>query len=440
MKFSKKKLLSLIESKIDEMAMDFDTPDRPSTDLSTKLGTGETPFKKIPLPKTGREEGQPAQNFQELLGSERYTQVIQKMRQYTGVQTTLTGEENIGPLTQMMMLAHNNIVRIESAHKRELEKLAVELVIREMGIPEDAFQWDVKIVGLGEISLDNFNMENQEQQQEPQIPEVNIDVEEDLMTDLEQLDLEKAKRRVINSIIQGSSKRGHYMYHLVPEKLRDITGSDTLLNDYGVLMSVNDTLYWQLSDDTMQMMMSQPGGHGGQEEVDRNTDPPTIKVRAVNFPICVHECIKGVMEVFGVQGQPEDSDMFEKVMESEDTLEKELWDLRLGPAIWDRLRSQFPEEILYDDTKVELQNYLLVEIFKLPAKKFLVLCKEVISGSENGKRLLSELVDNIVKRLNNEEISELFDEDLDELTDSTDDDDLGDFLGSLGIGLSDDED
>jgi hypothetical protein len=436
MKFSKKKLLSLIESNMNEMAMDYDTPDRPHGDISGKLATGETPLQKVPLPKTGREEGDPSQNFQELLASERYKQVVSKVRQYTGENPPMNADRGIGPLTQMMMSAHNRIVQTERAHRTQLEQLAVELVMKEMGIPEGSFQWDVKIVGMGEIDTENFNRENQ-QQQEPQIPQVNIEVEEELMTDLEQLNLEKAKRRLMNAMIQGASKKGHYMYHLVPEKIQEITGSETLLNDYGILMSINDSLYWQLGDDMMQAMMNQPGGVGGKEEVDTQTDPPTIKVRALNFPICVHECIKGIMEIFAVHGQPEDTDLNQAVSDSEDTLEKEMWDLRLGPAIWDRIRLQMPEDILTDENKVELQNYLLMEIFKLPAKKFLVLCKEVISGSEAGKRLLSELTDNIVRTFNDIEIDDLFNNDLEELSNESDGEDLKDWLGSLGVGLSD---
>jgi len=430
MKFSKKNLLSLIESNINEMAMDYDTPDRPHDDITGKLATGDTPLQKIPLPQTGREEGAPAQNFQELLASERYKQVVSKVRQYTGQNATMNADRGIGPLTQMMMSAHNRIVQTEMAHRVELERLAVELVMKEMGLAEGSLIWDVKIVGMGEIDTDNFNRE--QQQQEPQIPQVNIDVEEELMTDLEQLNLEKAKRRMMNAMIQGASKKGHYMYHLVPERIQQITGSQTLLNDYGVLMSINDSLYWQLGDETMQMMMNQPGGVGGKEEVDTETDPPTIKVRALNFPICVHECIKGVMEVFAIHGQPDDEEMNQAVSDSEDTLEKEMWDLRLGPAIWDRIRMQMPEDILTDENKVELQNYLLMGIFQLPAKKFLVLCKEVVSGSENGKRLLSELLDNVMKRFNDEEIEyDTFDEDLDSITDDTSDMDLNDFINSI---------
>lgn len=435
MKFSKKNLLSLIQENINEMAMDYDTPDRPHSDVTGKLASGETPLKKLPLPTTGEE---PNKNFQEVLASERYRQVVQKVRQYTGNNRPMNADSNIGPLVQSMMSAHNNIVAAERNHREELEQLAVELVTKEMGIPEGAFQFDVKIVGMGEINTDNFNREQNQDEPEMGAPEVeNTELEIELYNDLEQLNLERAKRRFINAMMQGASKKGHYMYHLVPDRIRQITGSDTLLNDYGLLMSINDTLYWQLSDQMMQGMMG-GGGIGGKEETDRNTNPPTIKVRAVNFPICVHEIIKGIMEVFSYQGDSEDEELNQRVSELEDTLEKEVWDLRLGPAIWDRVRSQFPDDILTDENKVELQNYLFVEIIKLPAKKFLVFMKEVVSQSQNGKRLLDELMGNIYKTFNDEPIEDdVFMDDLDNLTDNENDDELKGFLNNLGIDLPD---
>jgi len=429
MKFSKKKLLSLIQENINEMAMDYDTPDRPHGDVTSKLASGETPLKKLPLPSTGEE---PNKNFQELLASERYRQVVQKMRHYTGDNTPMNADTNISPLVQTMMRAHNNIVAAERNHREQLEQLAIELVTKEMGIPEGSFQFDVKIVGMGEINTDDFNREQPEQgQPEMEAPELEIE----LYNDLEQLNLERAKRRFINAMMQGASKKGHYMYHLVPDRIREITGSETLLNDYGLLMSINDSLYWQLSDQMMAGMMG-GGGVGGKEETDRNTNPPTIRVRALNFPICVHEIIKGILEVFSYHGDPEDEELAQRVHEKEDTIEKEVWDLRLGPAIWDRVRSQFPEDIITDENKVELQNYLFVEIIKLPAKNFLVFMKEVVSQSQNGKRLLDELMDNIYKTFNDEEIEDdIFMDDLNNLTDNEDDDNLKGFLNNMGIDL-----
>lgn len=429
MKFTKKNLLSLLQEDLKEAPMRFDTQDRPDPGLQQQLSRGDTTFKNVPLPST-REE---STNFQELLASERYRQVVNKVREYTGLETPMVGQENIMPLANTMMNAHNQIIRTENEHRPELERLAVELVMKEMGIPEGKLQFDVKIVGMGEIDTSDFQKGMGEQ---PNIEP--IEIEQDLMNDLEKLNLERAKRRLINSMVQGSSKKGHYMYHMVDEKIREITGSDDLINQYGVLMSINDTLYWQLSDDTMQMMMGGGGGGGvgGKEKVDRNTTPPTIYARAINFPILVHEIIKGVMELFAVQGQPEDQEIATRVSELEDTMEKEIWDLRLGPAIWDRIRSQFPEEIVVDENKRELQNFLLTKIFKLPARQFLVFMKEVISGSEQGKRLMQQMLDAINQMFSNidyENAMNQFDDDLDQISDDTDDDELNDFLGSLGI-------
>jgi hypothetical protein len=442
MEFRKKDLLSLLKQNITEMPMDFDSEDRPNMDVQRPLSTGDTPLKKVPLPQTGDE---PNKNFQELLASERYRQVIAKVREYTGINTPLRSEGDVGPLVHMMMGAHNEIIRTESNHKEELQNLAIELVKRELSIPEGSLQFDAKIVGVGQIETDDFNREMGQQQNID-----TVDVETDLVDELEKVNFEKAKRRLINNIVQGASKKGHYMYHFVADKIREITGSENLLNQYGILMSVNDTLYWQLSDNTMKMMMGGAGGGGsvgGKEEVDRNTNPPTIVARAVNFPILVHELIKGVMEFFAIQGRPTDEDgnddeSWSEVEQSEDTLEKEMWDLRLGPAIWDRIRAQFPEEILIDENKFNLQNYLLVSIFKLPAKEFLVFMKEVLSGSQNGKRLMKGLLDGIEEMFREEDYENAisqFQDDLDDISGNTDDDDLEDFLGGLGIRFSDDD-
>jgi hypothetical protein len=437
MKLTKKNFLSIIN----EMAMDYETGDRPHGDIERKLSTGETPLKKIPLPKTGEE---PNKNFQEILASTRYKEVVSKVRQYTrlGNQSTIQG--SMQPLTMMMMDSHNKIVNIESRYKEQLQNLAVELVKKEMGLTDEDFIFDAKIVGMGQIETQDFNREMGEDQN---IDEVEI--EKDLFDDLETLDLEKAKRRLINSMIQGSSKKGHYMYHMVSDSIREITGSEDLVNLYGILMSVNDTLYWQLSDDTMKMMMGGGGGPsnvGGKESVDRNTQPPTIIARAVNFPILVHELIKGVMEVLAIKGRPKDEEGnetdFEDVESSEDTLEKEMWDLRLGPAIWERVRNRFPEEILVDEDKYRMQLILFSHIIQKPAKEFLIFMKEILSNSERGSQLMNLLYTAIEQEINDYDYAETmdqFDQTLDDISNETDDDEFDDFLGSLGIRRPDDE-
>jgi hypothetical protein len=433
---SKKKLLSLIKENLEEMAMDFDSEDRPDSGVEDKLKQGETPFKKVPLPKTGDE---PNNNFQELLGSERYRQLLATLRRYVPNAPTLRGMEGVMSLQHLLMNAHNTIVQAELNHREELERLAVDLVMKEMGIPEGSIEFDAKIIGMGEVDTDDFNRDdnNEENPEEVDVDDdIDLGVEVNLFNELQGLDVEKAKRRLINSIIQGASNKGHYMYHLAPEKIGEITGNPNLINMYGIMMSINDLSYWQLSDETIKQM----GNSGaGKEQVERPEDEDGVAkvvARGINFPVLVHELIKGVLELFAIQGRPEDEETYDEVESSEDTLEKEMWDLRLGPAIWDRLRNQFPEDILIDENKKELQNYLLVEIFKLPAKKFLVFMREVLQGTEKGKRLMNELMEGINRMFNDqayEDAVSVFRDDLEDVTDESEPDDINSFLNSLGI-------
>lgn len=439
MLISKKNLLYLIENNIKEMAMSFDTPDRPDQGLQDKLSQGNTPLKKVPLPSTGDE---PNTKFQEILASERYKEVVSNLRRYLGDNAPVQrGVSGVMPLQQTLMNAHRTIIQAERNHRTELEQLAIELVMKEMGIPEGTIEYDAKIVGMGEIDMEDFN---HDQDDEENSEEVNIEIE--IYNELENLDLEKAKRRMINSIIQGASKKGHYMFQLMPERLKQITGNENILNLYGTLMSINDLTYWQVSDDTIKGMGNSSAGKESAESPQEEGGPGKVMARAINFPVLLHELIKGTLELFAIQGRPEND--FSDVEDSEDTLEKEMWDLRLGPAIWDRIRSQFPEDILTDENKIELQNYLLVEIFKLPAKQFLVLIKEVVGKTQRGKQLLNGLMDGIRKMFDDQEyedsISQFRDE-LDVATEETTEPELKNAFGNLdfdelGVRFSNDED
>jgi hypothetical protein len=436
---SKKNFLSLLKENLEEMAMNFDTPDRPDQGLQDKLSQGDTPLKKVPLPTTGQE---PNNNFQEVLASERYKQVVSNLRRYLGDRTPIQrGMEGVMQLQQILMNAHNNVVAIERNHREELEQLAVELVMKEMGIPEGAVEFDAKIVGMGEIDMSDFGHDEENEENSEQ---VDVENEIEIFNELQNLDLEKAKRRMINAIIQGASKKGHYMFHLVPERLEQITGSPNILNLYGTLMSINDITYWQISDQMIKNLGGSSAGKESAEGPEEEGGPGKVIARGINFPVLVHELIKGTIELIALQGKPEGD--FTDVESSEDTLEKEMWDLRLGPAIWDRIRNQFPEDILTDENKVELQSYLLVEIFKLPAKKFLVFMKEVLSGSDRGKRMMNELMDGINKMFNDQEYEDsvsMFRDDLDDATEETENSDIDSYLKSIGIsgsiGFDDDD-
>lgn len=439
MKYSEKNLRQLIRKNLMEKAMDFDTPDRPHSDVTSKLATGDTPLKKVPFPRVG----DPNKNFQEILASESYKKVVERYRRILGVNAPplrgFSSAMDAPQLYGMMGQAHNDIVRIESQHREELEELAVKLVMTELGIEEGQIIFDAKIVGMGEIDTNDFTTQPQDDENLERVDIETEPMEEEIeiFKELENFNLERAKRRLINAIIQGGSKQSHDIYHTVDQELIRITGQQDVMNKYATLMGLNDISYWQLSNQAIGNLSSSVAG---KEDVESVEDPETGEVKAkvvargINFPVLVHELLKGVYELLAMSGRPEGD--FSEIEDAEDIMSYEMWDLRLGDAIWNRLRMQMPEELLINRNKRLVQTILYKEIFKLPAREFLVLMKEVLQGSERGKRLLNDLVRTVELNLegnNNEEALDNFRENLNSANDQIDDDDLYDALRDLGI-------
>ena len=416
--------------------IEYDGPERMDREVERKISSGETPLSDNPgLP--GKEEDEFDNSFAELIASERFKQVVEKVKHYTGMED-ISSQNAFMQLQMMMMQAVQTVKSIESNNEGYLEQLAVDLVKKELSIPDDAFQYDVELQSMpGQIDTSKMISEPEELDDEEVQQKFGVDsdeAEDDLenfMAAFEKFDLEKAKRRFINSLIQGASKKGHYMFHLVEEQLNNI--NPQLLNLYGVLMSVNDLLYWIMPD---QMIMSAAGdGEGvqGSEEIDDTTDPPTIRAKGLFFPVLIHELIKGVYEVLGTSGLPDDPKVVEMVMGQTDTLPYEVWDLRLGPVIWDKFTAAYPDK-LYEDDMREIQNYFFSRFSALSTDDFFEMARMILSGSEEGKKLVSDMVNEIISELKQQE----FDDAMSQYSNDDDDDDMGldDLLGDLGISLT----
>ena len=435
---SKKELLETIKS-LKEMPVDYgDSPERMTPDVEDKLASRETPFKDNPSFPEEPPEGVES-NFEELLASKRFKDVVAKVKRYTGEEGNVTDQNVLTQLMSTMQRTLMSVLQFEQNNKEYLENLAVELVKKEMSLPEDTLQFDAKLVGIGGIDSEGFSKESEdpsEEEVEQQFgvnPEEAEDGLEDFMDAMEKFDQETAKRRFINALIQGASKKGHYMFELVANELTE--RDPNIVNQYGVLMSVNDLLYWVLPDGMMEMGMGD-GNQAGKEEIDTETDPPTIIARAVFFPALIHEVIKGVMEIMGTQGLPDDPRSAEMVMNKTDTLPSEIWDLRLGPIIWEKFRSSYPDRLNQEDM-VHIQNYLFSRFSQLDAEEFFRVAKEIMRGSAMGKSILGNMVDQIIQDLQNEDYEE---DQYNREKEDDDDDGLGGFLGSLGITFSPEDD
>lgn len=351
-------------------------------------------------------------NFLEMVAYKRFLEVVERVKRNTGIQD-ISGQSGFMQLQGILSESAYKIFGVEATQINYLEKLAVDLVIEEMKIPNGAFQFDCKIVSLGKVSKQGF----QDEAQNPSENEIEKTFGEQSsandMTPNELFELEKHKRRFINLLIQGASKKGHYMYLLVQDKLNNI--NPELSSLYGKMMSINDLTYWILPDSMIKMIASNSSSMAGKEEIDDTTNPPTIKTQAICFPVSIHEIIKGIMEVFGTQGLPDEPNMAQMIIDSVDSLANETTDLRLGVGIWEIFYNCYPAFVFEDEYK-HIQHYMFARFCALEIEEFFKVSRMILSDETRGKKYMLDLANEIVSDLKNREYNDTFDNDDDDMT------------------------
>lgn len=425
--------------KIKEQINYGNRPERMDPNLERKLASPEGLYATNPAMKKGAEDVQ-------RLVSSRFQKVADKLSQVTGIED-LSSQQVQGMIYQEMMRKLPNIMRIEAAHRDELIELAKEASLEDAEVPADWYEIEAS---LGMPSTDNFRMQpepeddededdDEEKKEKLQFPSFDI---EDL-TDEEILELEKHKRNIINALIQGAAKKGHYLFQKPDVKARLDAIDPSLYRDYLGIMAINDFLYFSMEQ--MIEMMSQTGqGVAGKVELEDTDDEdggegeegeerPDTRIVATGliFPILCHEIIKGLEEAKGRHGLPSDPGMREKVMGQVDTLANEPMQLRIGPEIVEKIRFALPDDI-FDPEYKGLINWFHILLYQIEAKEFLEIIGNAISEDSSkvgkAKKRFEEIVKE-AKQMKDEYDNYKEEEDID----PDDDDGLDDFLGSLGI-------
>ena len=420
--------------KIKEQIDYGNTPERMDPNLERKLANPESLYGKNPAMKKGVADVQ-------RLVSKRFQKVADKLREVTGIQD-LSSQQVQGMVYQEMMRKLPNVMRIESANRDELIELAKEASLDEAEVPSDWYQIEAT---LGMPNADNFRMapeddeedEDEEEKEELEFPSFDI---EDL-TDEEILELEKHKRNIVNALIQGAAKKGHYLFQKPEIKSRLDAIDPSLYRDYLGIMAINDFMYFSMEQ--MIEMMSQTGqgvagkvelGDADDEDGEEGEEKPDTKIMATGliFPILCHEIIKGLEEAKGRHGLPSEPGMRQKVLGQTDTLSNEPMQLRIGPEIVEKIRFALPEDV-FDPEYKGLINWFHILLYQIPAQEFLEIIGNAISEDSSKLGKAKSRFEEIVKKAKKmKEEFENYKEEED--IDSEDDDDgLDDFLSGLGI-------
>ena len=372
-------------------------------------------------PKTERALGDPEKNLYgtnpamrrgsldvERLGSDRFKKIVDKLRDVMNA-PNLNSANVIQSIQREFMSSVLRAKEIENYHEAELEELAIKSCLELTETPEGKYEIDAKLTGgPGEISSEGFQFKPKdnppEEDEDFELPDEG-QFEAENLTKGEQFELEKHKRNIINGIIQGMSKKGHYIFQKpeIREKLDEIDPS--LYGYYLKIMAINDYFYFKLED--MIQSMSQHGhgiegrenlktkkkkaGSNDDDDEGRNDQGPEHQIiaRGLIFPILCHEIIKGIEETLGKFGYSQDPDIRQAVIKSVDTLPNEAMSLRIGPELVDRIRHLLPNE-MFNEENYGIKPFFYMFLYQIPARSFLEIIGDVISQDANDNRKASD--------------------------------------------------
>jgi len=419
-------------------------PERMDPNLERKLASPDSLYAQNPAMKKGPADVQ-------RLVSQRFGKVADKLKEVVG-NRNIGSQQVQGMIYNEMMGRLRNIKSIESDHKDELEQLAVEASLEEQEVPEDWYQIEPHLGEQPDVSDFRYAPEepkddeedDEEEKDELEIP--SFDVED--LTDEEELELEKHKRNIINAIIQGAAKRGHYLFQKPDVKARLDEIDPSLYRDYLGIMAINDFMYFTMEQ--MIEMMSQTGQgvagkvkledadeeegeEGGEKGAEEKPDTKIIAVGLI-FPILCHEIIKGLEEAKGRHGHSQNKSIRDKVRGAVDVLSNEPMQLRIGPEIVEKFRNAMPDE-MFDESNKGLINWFQILLYQIPAEEFLDIIGNAISEDKSKIKKATSRFEEIMKEAKQmkQEFEDYKDEEDIDSNDEDDDEGLDDFLGSLGI-------
>lgn len=348
-------------------------------------------------------------SFEERIMVERFADVVRRYKRTHDVDSI----DNKNVIGEMMPLVYETM-GLEAKHKKALQELAIKMIRDEYGMGEDVVEINAKLVS-------EVNMEGTKKNPTPTtVKDMQFESHDELVNANEEV----YKRRFLNAMTQGAAKKCNHMFHMVDEELTKL--DPKLPSKYSKMMSAADYMFYVIPK-------LEEGVNGGVVRVDfPSTKNPkaVINAEAMVFPVLIHELVKGVMELLSAHGLPKEQRIGEYVINKADFLAAEPWDMRLGPALWER----FTRMIEPDD--FHLKHHVYSELAALPVKEFNSKMKEIMAGTKQGKKLVQEIMDNVKSDLKEEEFNEV----MNELSKNQPEKEQGFSFDELGLNDSEPED
>jgi hypothetical protein len=136
-----------------------------------------------------------------------------------------------------------------------------------------------------------------------------------------------------------------------------------------------------------------------------STGNPIIKARGVDFPMLLHETVKGIYELIAAAGIPEDKRTAELVMMNTSSMDDEAEEFRYGPELAADIRD-FVNEAPDVDKYPNIREHFYGVLHALEVDEFLPLVKGILLESPSARTKVNEMIEKIIKSLDEYELGE----------------------------------
>lgn len=320
-------------------------------------------------------------DFQDIFSPDTLTKVDEKSLQT--MQRLLKGENPQKILSSIRSIVYK-LKEIEDGYEDYLEMTAVDIVEQLFPILEEN---NIEIEA--KIGRPNFSAMSE--------PEEDDDEDEDdldIFSGIEPPESSIKKRRVLNAITQGGSINNAFSFYLYKEALDDL--DPELVEKY--LDFANKAFGVYASKDVVAMIMNmiksmmgrQPAGQDGEAEggvnrVQRTEDGYKIVAFGDCFVLLLHEILKGVFEVFSLQGTTGIDSLDDAIFQKADMPFNEPEDMRTGQVIYQALLDTYNQYSSGDDNRV--RSYFYIDVYKLEDDDFLSYVENSINDSLTPKQV-----------------------------------------------------
>lgn len=317
------------------------------------------------------------QAYLELITSATYKRCVERLAKYLGLSLEELHRQHpsFSSLYNIILTNFFNTLEAEREYKEELQILAVETVLE---LPE--FKVVKEMVNDGLLTIDaqidtpdlsNAVTQNELKSKDGKLTTAEKDTKQ-LATEFVKPELDPdilAKRSFAKTLTQGNAVNKFYLFHLVEDRLKEI--NPDLPKMYGIVCAGTQASYYGMPMIEMSKIFVD-GAAVGSAEVE---DDSTIKARGANFPILVHEIVKGIYNwlTYDIATQDE---------LDRETLDQEVLELMSGEELYNNFRNLIGVKDQF------LIPFIVKDLLRHPAE----VIKKVNTGGGEAINIMNKLI------------------------------------------------